>query len=345
MKRIGSTPFFSANAAMSSGVRSRARSLWIAENTLRCSVGARPSALQRVEEALLGGERHLLEPDRHPAQHHVGRQLLRPGLERRLEGVAVRALVPEELDHLDLAGGGHRRRLLQADVVRALGRPAAPGARRRQGRGRPAPKPAAARPREKSRRVERLMARELTSAPGPAPSRRRRRRASPSRASASSFLLERADADAVDGAPALLALGQPALDAEHRQPGALLLGVLGAGEGTGLDEVAERVAGAAATACDARRRRCALAGRGGAGALAPATGRVGRAALAPGRAGSTPGGRGVAVGGSTPGRGRPAPRPRTGAGFLPGQGAVRIPVAVALGLGRFLAGRPRPAPC
>jgi hypothetical protein len=60
---------------------------------------------QRVEELL----RHLVargEAHRHAAKGHVGRQLAGPGFEHRLEGVAVRALVPEELGHVDLAAGG-----------------------------------------------------------------------------------------------------------------------------------------------------------------------------------------------------------------------------------------------
>ena len=128
---------------------------------------------------------------------------------------------------------------------------------------------------------------------------------------------ERADADAVDRAPALLALGQPALDAEHRQPGALLLGVLGAGEGAGLDEVGERVA-AGGQACDAFGA-AALAATA-AGALAPAAGRVGRAARRRAAAGSTPGGaapsRSAAARRGAAGR----RRGRLGAGFLPASG-------------------------
>jgi hypothetical protein len=111
--------------------------------------------LERVEQALLGGERHFLEPDRHPAQHDVARQLLRPRLETRLERVAVRALVPEELDHLELARRRDGRALLQADEVRAFGGPR-PLRRGREGEPAP-PRPAATRPIEKSRRA-RVMA-------------------------------------------------------------------------------------------------------------------------------------------------------------------------------------------
>jgi hypothetical protein len=50
-------------------------------------------------------------------ERHVGGQLLDPGFQRRLERKAVRAAVPEELDHLDLAAGGHRHRLRQPHIV------------------------------------------------------------------------------------------------------------------------------------------------------------------------------------------------------------------------------------
>ena len=51
-----------------------------------------------------------VEAHRHAAEHDVGRQGLGPGFQRRLQRVAVRAAVGEELDHLDLAGRhAHRR--------------------------------------------------------------------------------------------------------------------------------------------------------------------------------------------------------------------------------------------
>ncbi|MNP38892.1 hypothetical protein D3C76_1324380 [compost metagenome] len=49
----------------------------------------------------------------------VGRELLRPGIESRFELVAVRAAVPEQLHHLDLARDGHRNRAAQLDVLLA----------------------------------------------------------------------------------------------------------------------------------------------------------------------------------------------------------------------------------
>jgi hypothetical protein len=126
------------------------------------------------------------------------------------------------------------------------------------------------------------------------------------------LLLERTDADAVHRASALLALGQPALHPEHRQPGALLLGILGAGERAGLDVVGERVA-----ACG-QGLRCrgdgALAATVVGVLAAEAAARAGLAALAPGSGGSTAGVAGTAaLGGNVPG-GRPAPTP----GSVPG---------------------------
>src|SRR5678815_4120705 len=54
---------------------------------------------------------------------------------------------------------------------------------------------------------------------------------------------ERADADAVDHLAALLALGETALDAQHRQLGALLLRVFAARVSAGLHEVREGAGG------------------------------------------------------------------------------------------------------
>jgi hypothetical protein len=80
--------------------------------------------LQRVEQPL----RHLVasgEADGHAPERHVRRQLAGPGFEHRLERVAVRALVPEELGDVDPArrrqhAGGQRLR--QLDEVRAFDR-------------------------------------------------------------------------------------------------------------------------------------------------------------------------------------------------------------------------------
>src|SRR5690606_18218196 len=64
---------------------------------------------QRVVELLVLA---LLEGHVHAAEHHVIRQLRDPATQDRLEAVAMRASVPEELDDLDLAGrhlGADRR--------------------------------------------------------------------------------------------------------------------------------------------------------------------------------------------------------------------------------------------
>ncbi|MNN35414.1 hypothetical protein D3C81_1492640 [compost metagenome] len=47
---------------------------------------------------------------------HVGRQLLGPGIDHWLEGVAMRAAVPEQLYHFDLARYGDRNRIAQFDI-------------------------------------------------------------------------------------------------------------------------------------------------------------------------------------------------------------------------------------
>ncbi len=74
---------------------------------------------QGVEEALLGCEA-AMERDRHASEQYVLGQVLHPGFQRGFEGVAVRAVVPEEFDHLDLAGRClDRRRLVQRQVLRA----------------------------------------------------------------------------------------------------------------------------------------------------------------------------------------------------------------------------------
>ncbi|MNC45404.1 hypothetical protein D3C75_943650 [compost metagenome] len=74
----------------------------------------------------LEGQEHLAvnvpqaaEQRRDAHEVDVFRQLLGPRLDGRLELVAVRATVPEQLDHLDLAGLGHRYRAAQFDVLLA----------------------------------------------------------------------------------------------------------------------------------------------------------------------------------------------------------------------------------
>ncbi|MCY1531049.1 hypothetical protein D9M68_662600 [compost metagenome] len=49
----------------------------------------------------------------------VFRQLLDPRIDGRLELVAVRAAVPEQLDHFDLPRLGHRHRAGQLDILLA----------------------------------------------------------------------------------------------------------------------------------------------------------------------------------------------------------------------------------
>jgi len=63
-----------------------------------------------------------IEANRHAAHHDVGRQLLDPGLQARLQRVAVRAAIPEELGDLDLARRIGGLGLLQADVLGAFAR-------------------------------------------------------------------------------------------------------------------------------------------------------------------------------------------------------------------------------
>src|SRR5436190_17205225 len=86
----------------------------------------------------------------------------------------MRALVPEELDHLDLARRRRGRGLLQADEVRAFGGPGRLGGRA-QGEG------AEAGGGEAEREVASIECHggESSVEPEPAPNRRRRRRASP----------------------------------------------------------------------------------------------------------------------------------------------------------------------
>src|SRR5215475_12377891 len=71
--------------------------------------------VQRVVHAP-GHRPTLVEHRRHAPELDVLRQLLDPGLEERLERVAMGALVPEELDHLDLALGVGRDRRIDLEV-------------------------------------------------------------------------------------------------------------------------------------------------------------------------------------------------------------------------------------
>ncbi|MNL30206.1 hypothetical protein D3C87_1519280 [compost metagenome] len=76
--------------------------------------------LQRIED--LGVRQQVVaEGHRHALEHHVLALLAGPGFQLRLEVVAVRAAVPEELGHFDLARR-HRLGRLQHRVVLALGR-------------------------------------------------------------------------------------------------------------------------------------------------------------------------------------------------------------------------------
>ena len=174
-----------------------------------------------VRHVRLVAERH-----RHAAEGHVGRQLLRPGVERRLERVAVRAAVPEELDHLDLAGrpapapAGSAARSACPRPARPAPAPAAPV------QAPPAEAPAeqmaensstlhvvrfleldaavAVRPRV---RVSAAKFRPISAAPAPAPTRRRLPSSLSLRRVGIVLALERADAHAVHRAAGLLALG------------------------------------------------------------------------------------------------------------------------------------------
>ena len=86
--------------------------------------GDQTQRFDRKVKPLVDPERILAEGDRDAAEGDIGRQLGGPGGEIGLEMVAVRAAVPEELDHFNLAG---RRRhgggLAQLHVVRAFDRP------------------------------------------------------------------------------------------------------------------------------------------------------------------------------------------------------------------------------
>ncbi|KGC57480.1 hypothetical protein DM47_2385 [Burkholderia mallei] len=78
---------------------------------------------ERIEQLRVRDE-IVAERHRHALERDLVALLLHPGLDRRLELVAVRAAVPEELDHLDLAGGrGHRlRRLHHLEILAGDGR-------------------------------------------------------------------------------------------------------------------------------------------------------------------------------------------------------------------------------
>ena len=70
---------FAMKAAMSAGLSSRWRSMWIAKNTLRCIASTWPMRLERVEDPWCAPNGSSLKRDRHAAEGHVGRQLLDPG--------------------------------------------------------------------------------------------------------------------------------------------------------------------------------------------------------------------------------------------------------------------------
>src|SRR3989440_7445311 len=75
--------------------------------------------LQRVENP--GIDRPVVvQNSRQALELHVARQSLRPGFEVGLQRVAVRAAVPEELEHFDLARGLDGLWRLQFDVIDAL---------------------------------------------------------------------------------------------------------------------------------------------------------------------------------------------------------------------------------
>ncbi|MPM31711.1 hypothetical protein SDC9_78268 [bioreactor metagenome] len=83
-------------------------------------LGQQLHGFEREVQLLLRHEAGI-EGHGHAANRHVGRGALHPGFERGLKGVAVRAAVPEELDHLDLASrrvGG--RGLLELDEILAF---------------------------------------------------------------------------------------------------------------------------------------------------------------------------------------------------------------------------------
>ena len=129
--------------------------------------------------------------------------------------------------------------------------------------------------------------------------------------------LERADAHAVDHAAGLLALGEAAFDAQHRQLGALLLGVFAARIGAGLDEVGERaapVAASVAAGCERAERRRLRRGRCARGRAArPAASAFG------GGAGSITVGAASVAGRRPPAAtGSPPRRPRTPPARAPG---------------------------
>ena len=104
------------------------RSLWIASEDLALELVDLAHRLQRVVQALLRLEVVAGRRTGTRLNTTCGRQLLDPGLQPRLEGVAVRAVVPEELDHLDLAGRRiDRRRACPAPGTRCRPWARAPG--------------------------------------------------------------------------------------------------------------------------------------------------------------------------------------------------------------------------
>ncbi len=105
----------------------------------RVQLGQQAHGFQGVVQPLLGLEIRA-ETNRHALERHLGRQALEPRIELRLKGVAVRAAVPKEFHHLDLARcrlGG--RRLAEHQVILArhprLGGGRGAGRRSRRGCG------------------------------------------------------------------------------------------------------------------------------------------------------------------------------------------------------------------
>jgi hypothetical protein len=96
-----STPCLATQSATSSWVFSGWRSTWIAVEHLAVQVDQAPSP-PACSTGAARGQSLSRKSHRHAAQRHILGQALDPLFERGLEGVAVRAAVPEELDHLDL---------------------------------------------------------------------------------------------------------------------------------------------------------------------------------------------------------------------------------------------------
>ena len=106
----------------------------VATNTVLERKGARVALLTTA------GFRDLLEIGRQTRPHMYDMQIDHApplvGREHRLEGIAVRAAVPEELDDVDLAVGRRRQRRVDLQVVLACNRNVTLGDRQRQA-GRP----------------------------------------------------------------------------------------------------------------------------------------------------------------------------------------------------------------